>query len=202
MKVVKFNDHVVSPNKVVCVGRNYVDHIKELHNEVPSSMVLFIKPNAAISQELLTCKEEPLHYEGEISLLVYNNTFVGVGFGLDLTKRELQSKLKVKGLPWERAKAFRGAAVFSEFVSFKELARLSLKLYINDVLVQEGGVELMMYKPQEMLKEVTSFLDFDDYDIVMTGTPKGVGTYKQGDVFVGHVYEGETLLVEHKWIAQ
>ena len=202
MKTVKFNNQNVSPNKVVCVGRNYVEHIKELNNEISSSMVLFFKPNAAVCSELFTCKDDPLHYEGEISLLVCDNTFVAVGFGLDLTKRELQSKLKEKGLPWERAKSFRGAAVFSEFVSFNNMDALSLKLWINDELVQEGGVELMMYKPSHVLDEVRRFIDFDDNDIVMTGTPKGVGTYKQGDVFVGQIYEGETLLVEKKWIAQ
>lgn len=202
MKAVKFKNDYVSPNKVVCVGRNYVDHIKELNNEVPTSMVLFFKPNAAISNELVAGIGEPLHYEGEISLLVCNKEFVGVGFGLDLTKRLLQSKLKEKGLPWERAKTFRGSAVFSDFVSFENIEDLSLKLYINDVLVQKGGVELMMYKPEDVLEEVNAFIDFTDNDIVMTGTPKGVGTYKQDDVFVGQIYEGEKLLIEQKWIAQ
>ena len=202
MKSVSYYNEDVFPNKVLCVGRNYVDHIKELNNEVPTSMVLFFKPNAAISKKLLTCKDEVLHYEGELSFLVRDKKFVAVGFGLDLTKRELQSKLKEKGLPWERAKSFNGAAIFSNFVSFDNLEKLSLKLWINNVLVQEGGVELMIYKPATVLEEIETFIDVEENDIIMTGTPKGVGSFKQGDVFVAHVYEGEKQLVEQKWIAQ
>jgi 2-keto-4-pentenoate hydratase/2-oxohepta-3-ene-1,7-dioic acid hydratase in catechol pathway len=146
MQTVTVDGKNVAPSKVVCVGRNYVEHIKELNNEVPTSMVIFMKPNSALNSELITGKQSPLHYEGEISFLIQQGKINAVGFGLDLTNRELQSELKSKGLPWERAKAFDGAAVMSSFVSIqeKDIDKLSMQLWINGLLVQEGGVDLMI----------------------------------------------------------
>ena len=135
MRTVIVDGARVAPSKVVCVGRNYVEHIKELNNEVPTSMVLFMKPNSALSNELITGAQTPLHYEGEISFLIREGKIFAVGFGLDLTNRELQSELKAKGLPWERAKAFNGAAVMSQFVSIEEsdIPKLSMQLWIKAV---------------------------------------------------------------------
>ena len=184
----------------MCVGRNYVEHIQELGNEIPKNMVLFLKPNSAVSNELRYVSDDN-HYEGEISFLVMNKKIVGVGFGLDLTKRELQSYLKSKGLPWERAKCFDGAAVFSGFVPFAcGVDELSLELYINGNLTQKGGAVHMIYKPKTILEEVESFLSLEDGDIIMSGTPKGVGKYKIGDKFLGRILYKETVLVEHEWI--
>ncbi|AFL67404.1 fumarylacetoacetate hydrolase family protein [Sulfurospirillum barnesii] len=204
MKTVTVDGKCVIPSKVVCVGRNYVEHIKELKNEIPTSMVIFMKPNTAISAELITGKQTPLHYEGEISFLIKQRKISAVGFGLDLTHRELQSELKAKGLPWERAKAFNGAAVMSSFVSIKEedIDKLSLQLWINGVLVQEGGVELMIYKPLAIIKEINTFSTLEDHDIVMSGTPKGVGSYVKGDIFVGKIFVDKKELLSQEWIAQ
>ena len=202
MKTVNFNDKKVTPSKVVCIGRNYVEHIEELGNEIPSSMVIFMKPNSSISSKLLTRKEEPIHYEGEISFMIFDGKISGVGFGLDLTKRGLQSKLKEKGLPWERAKAFDGASVFSDFVNFNaDTDSLHVKLFINDKLIQDGSVTHMLYKPMEMLEEIGSFSTLEDGDIVMSGTPKGVGIVKSGDKFFGQIFCDNELLVEKEWIA-
>ncbi len=203
MNQVVFEDEIVTPCKIVCVGRNYVEHIKELGNEIPEEMVLFLKPNSSISDDLYFVGDDN-HYEGEISFLIKEGKIYGVGFGLDLTKRDLQSKLKSKGLPWERAKAFDKAAVFSKFVKIDELEveRVGMKLFINDKLSQEGGVELMIYKPNTILKEVKSFMSLDDFDIIMSGTPKGVGNYRRGDNFLAEIYVGEKLLISQKWIAK
>jgi len=202
MKTVNFNNREITPSKIVCIGRNYVQHIEELGNEIPSSMVIFMKPNSSISSKLLTSKDEPIHYEGEISFLILDGRISGVGFGLDLTKRGLQSKLKEKGLPWERAKAFDGASVFSDFVKFSDNTEsLHVKLFINDKLIQDGSVTHMLYKPEEMLEEIGSFSSFEDGDIVMSGTPKGVGVVKSGDVFLGQILLNDKLLVEKKWVA-
>ena len=159
MRTVIVDGARVAPSKVVCVGRNYVEHIKELNNEVPTSMVLFMKPNSALSSELITGAQTPLNYEGEISFLIREGKIYAVGFGLDLTNRELQSELKAKGLPWERAKAFNGAAVMSQFVSIDEsdIANLSMQLWINGELVQEGNSDLMIYKPLTVIDEISSF---------------------------------------------
>ena len=159
MKTVLLDGIEVTPSKVVCVGRNYVEHIKELNNEMPTSMVIFMKPNSALTHQLTTFPKNTIQYEGEISFLIKNKKIAAVGFGLDLTNRQLQSELKAKGLPWERAKAFDGAAVMSEFVSIQssDIDSLSMQLWINGALVQEAGVDLMIYKPLTVLEEANSF---------------------------------------------
>lgn len=203
MNSINFANKEISPSKVVCIGRNYVDHIHELGNEIPDDMVVFNKPNSAISTELHAFHQEQLHYEGELCFLVKNGEFVAVGFGLDLTKRGLQAKLKAKGLPWERAKAFNGAAVLSDFVAINNIDdTLSLELCINGEVIQAGGVELMMYKPEQILTELATFIDLADGDVVMTGTPKGVGVINAGDVFSAKVLQGDALLLSHTWTAK
>ncbi len=202
MNQINFQKEKLNPCKVVCVGRNYVAHIEELGNEMPQEMVLFVKPNSSISEELVQISDD-CHYEGEISFLVRDKRLYGVGFGLDLTKRDMQSKLKSKGLPWERAKSFDKAAVFSDFVKLEDnINSLRLELQINGKLAQSGGVDLMIYKPETVLKEIESFMSLDDFDIIMTGTPKGVGRYKKDDEFIGRIYSDEKLLVEKSWIVQ
>ena len=193
----------VTPSKVVCIGRNYVDHIKELANEMPDEMVVFLKPNSAISTELFSKhNNDSLHYEAELSFLYQKGQFTAVALGLDLTKRDIQSKLKAKGLPWERAKGFNGAAVFSDFVSIDTIdPNLSLSLLIEGKLVQTGGVNLMMYKPEIILEQLQNFISLEDGDIIMTGTPKGVGQIVAGSEFVGKVTCRDETLVTAKWLA-
>tara|TARA_R110001599_G_scaffold353459_1_gene592389 strand:+ start:87709 stop:88323 length:615 start_codon:yes stop_codon:yes gene_type:complete len=204
MHTVTCNGTRVTPSKVVCVGRNYVAHIRELGNEIPEDMVVFIKPNSAISNTLHSSIEgEALHYEGEIVFLVRNNKFTDVGFGIDLTRRELQSSLKKKGLPWERAKAFNGAAVFSEFVPLPDsVDKLSLQLHVEGQLRQAGGVETMIYKPAIIFSELQKFTTLEDGDLVMSGTPSGVGVITKGERFEGTVLSAEEVLVRASWVAQ
>jgi 2-keto-4-pentenoate hydratase/2-oxohepta-3-ene-1,7-dioic acid hydratase in catechol pathway len=194
----------LTPSKIVCVGRNYAAHIEELNNETPSEPIIFIKPNSAIANHLCVHSQDQVHYETEISFVIENNTLAAVGLGLDLTKRQIQDKLKRKGLPWERAKAFNQSAVFSEFVSLTSLdvEQLCLRLFINDKLVQEGGVSLMLYKPHELLTEITSFMSLEDGDILMTGTPSGVGIVKLNDQFRAQLLYKEQVLIDTNWQAQ
>ncbi|MCB1585354.1 MAG: fumarylacetoacetate hydrolase family protein [Xanthomonadales bacterium] len=198
MKTIQFNNKTITPSKVVCIGRNYVEHIKELDNETPSEPVIFCKPNSAISDEIDLDKNDEIHYEGEICFVVVNNQLAGVGFGLDLTKREVQSKLKTKGLPWERAKAFDGSAVLSDFVEFDgNTQNIHMQLLIDGELKQYGGYDLMLYKPQQILEEIIRFMTLEDGDVIMTGTPKGVGKIQRNTQFTGRIFQGETLLVEN-----
>lgn len=200
--MVSFNGRFVSPGKIVCVGRNYVAHIEELGNEVPDSMVLFMKAPSCVSDTLNSSHlNEEVHYEGEIAFIIESGKISGVGFGLDLTKRGLQSKLKEKSLPWERAKSFDGAALFSPFVKTEDTKDLRMKLFINDELIQDGVIDHMMYKPDTILEEINSFSKLEDFDVVMSGTPKGVGVVKKGDKFVGQIFSEEKLLIEKEWIA-
>lgn len=195
----------MTPNKVVCVGRNFVDHIKELNNAVPDEMVLFIKPNSAVTNRFVfessdTQKHDEIHFETEICFVVKNEMLDAVGVGLDLTKRKVQNKLKQNGLPWERAKSFKGAAVLSSFVKLDfDIAKLNLKLWINGELQQAGGVEHMIHSPQAILQEVESAFSLADGDVIMTGTPKGVGKINQGDVFVAELFADQTKLISQEW---
>lgn len=193
----------MNPSKIVCVGRNYVAHIKELNNETPQSPVLFIKPPSSLSdlnsgidwnRSLGEC-----HHECELVLKI-NKTLkketdlekclasIGeVSLGLDLTLRDLQSKLKEKGLPWERAKAFDGACLIAEWVrvsEFGNLDQVEFSLEVNGELKQKGDTSLMIYKMAELLSDISMCFTLEKGDIVMTGTPSGVGALKSGDALV------------------
>ena len=202
MKTITYKNQEFNVSKVVCIGRNYVEHIEELGNEIPSSMVVFNKPNSAISDRLYYFSEH-CRFEGELCFLIRNGKIDAIGFGLDLTHADIQNHLKSKGLPWERAKAFDHSAVLSEFIPLEhDITTLGMKLYINDTLVQFATYDLMMYKPDTMLSEIGSFMTLEDNDIIMSGTPKGVNTYRLGDRFVGQVYADDELLLETEWIVE
>ncbi|WP_440683620.1 fumarylacetoacetate hydrolase family protein [Cysteiniphilum halobium] len=203
MQTVTFNRKRVSPSKIVCVGRNYLNHIKELNNEVPKDPVLFIKPNSAISEALAIDSARTLHYETELCLLMESQKIVGIGLGFDLTDRNLQSKLKQEGLPWEKAKGFDGAAVFSEFIPLEkvsDLADFSFKLIINGIVKQHGIYQNMLYKPQDLVHYIQRYFTLADHDIVMTGTPEGVGEIKLNDVFELNLYLKEKIVLTKQYV--
>jgi len=165
-------------------------------------MVLFNKPNSAITDSLHyfspTCR-----FEGELCLLIEDNQIAGLGVGLDLTHADIQNKLKEKGLPWERAKAFDDSAVLSNFIDFNgDMKELSFKLYLNDKLQQHADYNLMIYKPNEILQEAQSFMTLEDGDIIMTGTPKGVTTYEKADIVTMELYSNNITILSAQWIAK
>jgi len=203
MSTITFNGREIRPGKVICVGKNYAAHISEMNSVPAENMVVFMKPATAIGTELYAVMDEPLHYEGEICLLVQQGMIAGVGFGLDLTKRETQSKLKAAGLPWERSKAFTGSALFSEFVPAPaDLSELGVELIVDDTTRQKGDVSLMLYPPDIILAELKQFLLLEDFDIIMTGTPAGVGAVQPGEQFVGRILAGEQTLTSGTWLAR
>ena len=187
-------------SKVICVGRNFVEHIKELNNETPINPVIFIKPNSSISTSLKLLENRELHYECEIVLAFDEQSKVkAVGLGLDITDRDLQATLKAKQLPWELAKSFDGSAVISRFVSIKakDLPHLHFKAYKNDKFIQAGSYDLMIYKPNHIvnfLKE--SSVSICENDLLMTGTPKGVGIINYGDEFYIELFCKETKILD------
>lgn len=200
MKTIRFDDSTVTPSKIVCVGRNYVAHIEELGNERAEEMVLFCKPNSAVSDTLRYFSAQT-RFEGEICLLMAEaGRIAGVGFGFDLTHADIQNRLKTKGLPWERAKAFDGSAVFSTFVEAPEdLSSLHFRLLHNGIPAQEGSVGLMLYKPRQIIDEIATFMTLEAGDIIMTGTPKGVGGYERGDRFDVTLFHARKPLLQHSW---
>jgi len=202
MQTVNYKEEKLEVSKVICIGRNYVEHIEELGNEIPSEMVVFNKPNSAITDTLYYFSDD-CRFEGEICFLIQQKQIVAVAFGLDLTHADIQNKLKEKGLPWERAKAFDRSAVFSRFVPYHgDIRTLEMRLTVNEHLVQFADYSLMMYKPGVMISEINRFMALEENDIVMSGTPKGVATYKVGDRFVGHIFSDGKLILEHSWIVE
>ena len=203
MHSIKLVSEKLTPSKVVCVGRNYTAHITELNNETPDQMVLFNKPNSAITDTLFAAHNgDTLHYETELCFVVKNKKLVGVGLGLDLTKRTVQSKLKNKGLPWERAKAFDGSVILSDFVELTdEMQHFKFELKINNEVIQQGDSHFMLYKPESILQEISEFMSLEDGDIIMTGTPAGVGEVTSDCIFKVALYTNEQCLLEQQWCA-
>ena len=183
--------------KVVCVGRNYAEHAKELNNPVPTEPILFIKPESSVIDlsEPFSIPETDCHYEAEISVLIgkelshaspqqVEEGIAGIGLALDLTRRELQSKLKEKSHPWEVAKSFDGACPLSKFVSieeFQSLTDLEFTLSINGELKQHGKSSDMLNPIAPLIAHMSSFFTLHRGDVILTGTPKGVGKLETGD---------------------
>ncbi|OEF48793.1 isomerase/hydrolase [Enterovibrio norvegicus] len=188
---------LLSVGKVVCIGRNYAEHAKELNNPIPDEPVLFLKPSTALVSAdvplLLRAPLAPIHYEAELSILIgktltnataeqADDAIVGIGVALDLTRREVQSELKAKGLPWELAKAFDGSCVQSPFVPYQhDLAATEYGLDINGEARQRGDTALMITPVLTLLSHVSQYFTLLPGDIVLTGTPKGVGQLNGGD---------------------
>ncbi|MBG9999609.1 fumarylacetoacetate hydrolase family protein [Pseudoalteromonas sp. NSLLW24] len=201
MHSIKLVSEELTPSKVVCVGRNYTAHIAELNNETPDKMVLFNKPNSAITNTLFAAHNgDTLHYETELCFVVKNKKFVGVGLGLDLTKRTVQSKLKNKGLPWERAKAFDGSVILTDFVALTEtMKHFTFELKINNEVIQRGDTHFMLHNPDSILQEISEFMSLEDGDVVMAGTPSGVGEVTPKSIFAVALYANDQCLLEHQW---
>ena len=202
MGTIEFEGQAMRPGKIVCIGKNYHAHIAEMQSVIPEQMVVFMKPSSAISANLRSSAGETLHYECEICLLLNDGKIVGVGVGLDLTKRELQGELKRAGLPWERSKAFDGSAVFSTFVPAPNtFDKLFFELTVNNAVLQRGAVTSMLYAPETIILELQQFLTLENFDVVMTGTPAGVGPVAPGDRFEAKLIDGESELVRAQWVA-
>ena len=185
--------------KVVCVGRNYADHAKELNNPVPTSPILFIKPATAVvpfaPSIAIPTDQGECHHETEIALLIGKrltkvsaddvlNAIAGIGIGLDLTLRDLQSRLKEKGHPWEQAKAFDGACPLTPFVpadQFADLTGLQVALEVNGTVRQSGNSEQMLYPIAGLVAHMSGIFTLQPGDVVLTGTPAGVAPLQPGD---------------------
>lgn len=196
--------------KLICVGRNYADHITELSNERPKDPVLFIKPDSAIlprEQDFYIPEfSNEIHHEIEVLLRIckvgkhiapeFAHTYYdAITVGLDFTARDLQRELKQKGLPWEKAKGFDGAAVIGNWVPskrFEDHNSLNFELQRNGEVVQSGNTALMLWGIDQLIAYVSTFFTLKKGDILFTGTPAGVGRVAPNDYLVGSL-EGETM---------
>jgi acylpyruvate hydrolase len=198
-QIIKNNTEEIKTGKIVCVGRNYAEHAKELGNEVPEKPVVFLKPASAIifsgDEIKYPTFSEEMHHEVELVLLIRSkiknvtieeaeNTIAGYGVGLDMTLRDVQSKLKSKGHPWTIAKCFDTSAVLSEFV-LKDDHKLTLDeeiyLSVNGEERQRDKLNKMIFKPARLVQYLSSLMTLDEGDLIFTGTPKGVGKVNKGD---------------------
>jgi len=197
--------------KIICIGRNYADHAKELGNQVPSEPVVFLKPQSAILSHkhpfYIPEWTKDVHYEVELVVKLDRlgktisedhapRYYSEVALGIDFTARDIQSNLKAKGHPWERAKAFDGSAVIGQFMSLESLGKsvqdLRFSLKNHDVVVQEGYTADMLFSVDQLIAEVSKFMTLKVGDLIFTGTPSGVGPVKSGDRLVGNL-EGHDL---------
>lgn len=197
------------PGKVVCVGRNYAEHARELNNPVPAEPILFIKPRTALVPMEAPVAVPPgnCHFETELAVLIgaplknagetqVRAAIAGIGLGLDLTRRDIQDELKAKGLPWEKAKAFDGACPLSAFVNpgrVADLANTRIRLIVNGETRQDGNTADMLTPVLPLIAYMSTFFTLEPGDVVLTGTPKGVGPLRAGDAL--RVVLGEDLLV-------
>ncbi|MQP24903.1 2-hydroxyhepta-2,4-diene-1,7-dioate isomerase [Flavobacterium sp. LMO8] len=196
--------------KIICIGRNYADHISELNNERPTEPVIFLKPDSSILPNknpfVIPAFSNDIHHEVEILVKICkvgkhidvkfaHKYYEEIGLGIDFTARDVQSKLKEKGLPWEKAKAFDHSAVIGNFISKKNytsLENINFELKSNGITVQEGNTSLMLWKIDELITYVSQYFTLKIGDIIFTGTPKGVAKVTEGDVLEGFI-EGKSM---------
>ena len=196
--------------KLICIGRNYTEHIAELKNERPLEPVVFIKPDSAIlpkEQDFYIPEfSNEIHYEVEVLIKIKkvgkhiqkqfaHKYYDEVSLGIDFTARDLQTQLKSKGLPWEKAKGFDGAAVIGKWVDkkkYENLDKLEFSLLKNKEIVQKGDTSLMLWKIDDIIAYVSTYFTLKKGDIIFTGTPSGVGKVVSNDYLEGTI-EGESF---------
>ena len=191
--------------KIICIGRNYASHIEELKNERPSEPVIFLKPDTAIlpfkAPFIIPEFSNEIHHEVEILVKISkvgkyidekfaHKYYDEIGLGIDFTARDLQNKLKEKGLPWEKSKAFDGSAIIGDFLpknSFTSLENINFELTNNGKSVQKGNTSQMLWKIDELISYVSQYFTLKKGDIIFTGTPEGVAKVSEKDFLEGFI---------------
>ena len=202
--------------KIICVGRNYTDHIKELENNKPKEPVLFLKPDSSI---ILNNKpffipdfSQNIHYELELIIKIsrlgkhiqekFSHKYYDfIGLGIDFTARDLQSDLKSKGLPWEKSKAFDGSCFISKWINkseFNDIYNLNFNLNKNGKTVQKTNSKLMLWKIDELISYISTFFTLKIGDVIFTGTPAGVGKVSIGDNLEGFIEDNKIFSLNIK----
>ena len=191
--------------KIICVGRNYTDHIKELENNKPKDPVLFLKPDSSIILKnkpfFIPDFSQNIHYELELIIKIsrlgkhiqekFSHKYYDfIGLGIDFTARDLQTDLKSKGLPWEKSKAFDGSCFTSKWINkseFNDINNLNFNLDKNGKTVQKTNSKLMLWKIDELISYISTFFTLKIGDVIFTGTPAGVGKVSIGDNLEGFI---------------
>jgi len=196
--------------KIICIGRNYVDHIDELKNDIPKNPIIFFKPSICKlegSDFKIPDFSSDIHHEIEIIYKISKsgknipisdslNYISGIGLGIDFTARDIQSKFKEKGLPWSISKSFDNSAAVSKFKSideFEDIENIDFSLSKNSIKVQSGNSKLMIFRIEYLIHYISQFISLEKNDIIFSGTPKGVDKLKVGDKLEGYI-ENEKIL--------
>ncbi len=191
--------------KIICIGRNYVDHAKELNNPVPKEPVVFMKPDSAILQTnkpfFIPSFTQDVHHELEVVVKITKvgkhiqkkfarKYYNSISVGIDFTARDLQAQLKEKGLPWEKAKAFDGSAPIGKFIPIKEnqiMENIDFSMTKNGKLIQAGNTKDMLFSIDTLIEHVSKYFTLKIGDLIYTGTPAGVGKVEIGDVLEAYI---------------
>ena len=200
--------------KIICIGRNYSEHAKELGNETPKEPVFFLKPDTAISPKghpfFIPDFSNNVQYEVELVIRINrlgkhieerfaHKYYEQIGLGIDFTARDIQQEAKEKGLPWEKAKGFDGSAVISrKYLNKKglELADLNFSLKKNGEIVQRGNTQQMLFKIDQIIEYISQFYTLKIGDLIYTGTPSGVGQVSAGDILEGFIEEQKMIEIK------
>lgn len=200
--------------KIICIGRNYVDHISELNNERPDEPVIFLKPDTALLKEgdfYIPNFSTDVHHEIEVVVKISkvgkyiepkfaHKYYNEISVGIDFTARDIQQKLKEKGLPWEKAKAFDSSALVGEFVSVEglDVENLQIELFKNGNSQQSGNTNQMIWKINELIAYVSQYFTLKTGDLIFTGTPSGVSRVEINDVLEGFLNRKQLFKINIK----
>ena len=200
--------------KIICIGRNYANHIAELQNERPEEPVIFLKPDSAVLPDkapfVIPDFSSDIHHEIEVIVKINklgkyidpkfaHKYYDEIGLGIDFTARDVQNKLKEKGLPWEKAKAFDGSAIIGDFIpknEFSSTENITFELTSNGQTVQKGNTSHMLWKIDELIAYVSQYFTLKTGDVIFTGTPAGVSAVKIGDRLSGKLEGTEVFTFE------
>ena len=201
---------------IFCIGRNYVEHAHELGNEVPTSAIIFMKPDTAILPKktpfVIPEFSNDVHHEVEVLVKICkvgkyispkfaHKYYDEIGLGIDFTARDVQTALKEKGLPWEKAKAFDHSAIIGDFlpkIHFPSLENINFELRKNNEIVQQGTTSMMLWNIDEIVSYVSQFFTLKKGDIIFTGTPEGVGAVQPNDILEGFLEGNKMFRIQVK----
>ena len=202
--------------KIICIGRNYTDHIEELKNEKPTDPVIFIKPDSSVLKNghdfYIPDFSDDVHYEVEVLVKINkvgkfieqkfaHKYYEEVGLGIDFTARDVQAKLKEKGLPWENSKGFDGASVIGKWIDKTKLPSINnidFSLIKNEEVAQNANTSLMLWKVDELISYISTYFTLKIGDIIFTGTPAGVGKVASNDKLEGFLNQQKMFSIKVK----
>ena len=191
--------------KIICIGRNYIDHIKELSNQKPLNPVVFLKPDSSIIAKnqnfIIPSFSNEIHHEVELVIKINkvgkhidksisHKYYDEIGLGIDFTARDIQSNLKEKGHPWEKSKAFDNSCMVGNFLKkekFEDISKIEFSLKKNNEKVQSGCSNDMLWKIDELISYVSQYFTLKIGDLIFTGTPSGVSKVESGDILEGYI---------------